>query len=215
MFTETESKLIDLLSEGLSEAESCGALHLDPASYRSLWNEIANKIDAGSLIEGADVERALLFERCRAATLSSQLYASESRLRALMEISPVGILIVNGRTGTIVQTNPVCEGLFGYTKALLQGMEVEQLLQQEARELHVKQRTGFLGSIRKRELGYHPPIFARRSDGSLIGLEIGLTATPSTDEVMVVCTSGGESVPREPPTRSAASASEPRARLGD
>ena len=61
----------------------------------------------------------------------------------------------------------------------------EELVPEDVRSLHVKQRTGFLNSIRKREIGYHPPIFAKRKDGSRIELNIGLTATPTSDDVEV------------------------------
>jgi len=36
-------------------------------------------------------------------------------------------------------------------------------------------------------MGYHPPIEALRKDGSKIWLEIGLTATQASEDVMVVC----------------------------
>jgi hypothetical protein len=36
-------------------------------------------------------------------------------------------------------------------------------------------------------MGYHPPIFAKRADGSEIEVSVALTASVADDEVMVVC----------------------------
>ncbi len=37
-------------------------------------------------------------------------------------------------------------------------------------------------------MGYHPPIFAVKGDGSEVEVAIALTATFSDEDVMVVCT---------------------------
>jgi protein-histidine pros-kinase len=97
------------------------------------------------------------------------------------------ILVVNGRSGKVIKANQRSEILFGYNRSELIGMPVELLLPADKRTLHVKQRVGFLRSIRKREIGYHPPIFALRKDGSQVELIVGLNSTTATEDVMVIC----------------------------
>jgi PAS domain S-box-containing protein len=88
--------------------------------------------------------------------------------------------------------------MFGYSPRELVGHEVEMLVLPEVRDVHVAYRNGFLNSVRKREMGYHPPIEALRKDGSTIWLDIALTATQATDDVMVVCRPVQASTPTTP-----------------
>jgi hypothetical protein len=45
-----------------------------------------------------------------------------------------------------------------------------------------------LRSVRKREMGYHPPITGLKRYGTEVRMSIALTATVKDDDVMVVCT---------------------------
>jgi hypothetical protein len=67
-------------------------------------------------------------------------------------------------------------------------MSIEDLVPREHRGIHPAYRLGFLASMRKRNIGYHPPIFAVRSDGKHVELSIGLTCSSADEDVMVVCT---------------------------
>ena len=177
-----------MLGGGMTEQEIADALMLSVDDYRRSYNALAEKIDWKEPETLQGKTQALVFEKARAASLIAALHASETRLRALMELSQDAIVVADGRTGKIKQVNDRCEDLFGYSRRELVGMEVEQLIEPELREKHIKLRQGFLRSIRKREIGYHPPIFAVRKDGQLIELVIGLTSTANSDDVMVICT---------------------------
>jgi PAS domain S-box-containing protein len=186
-FSKDELLILELLGQGLSEFEISQELGIDLPQYRTLWQHLADKVDWHEPRTPLGMAQALAFERARRASLLAQLNASESRLHALMNLSPNGIVVVDGRTGKIRQANEQAATLFGYTVDGLLGMEVEQLVPPDQRDLHIKQRLGFLRSIRKREIGYHPPIFALKIDGKRIEVVIGLIATSATDDVMVIC----------------------------
>jgi PAS domain S-box-containing protein len=113
--------------------------------------------------------------------------ALDSRFRSLIEVSPLAVLVVDGSNGVIKQANEFAARLFGYAGEELVGLPVENLIDAKQRSRHVAFRLSFLMSIRRRELGYHPPIFAIRADGTEVQLSIALTATAFDDEVMVVC----------------------------
>jgi PAS domain S-box-containing protein len=119
--------------------------------------------------------------------LEGEIWAGEARLNALMDIAPEAIVLANGRSGRILKANHQASVIFGYTLRELVGLPVEALVPSDLHDIHVKYRQGFLHNVRKREMGYHPPIQAVRKDGSLVELDIALTATAATDDVMVVC----------------------------
>jgi PAS domain S-box-containing protein len=77
--------------------------------------------------------------------------------------------------------------MFGYAHEAFIGRSVEDLVPHSYRRVHPAYRIGFLTSTRKREMGYHPPIFALRADGKEIEIKVALTASPDDDTVMAVC----------------------------
>ena len=193
-FSKDELRVLELLGQGLTEHEISEALDIDDDEFKVLFQALADKIDWYEPHTTEGLSQALLFERSRRARLLAQLHASESRFHALMDLTPNGILIVDGHSGRILHANHQTEFFFGYTATELIGMEVERLIAPEERELHVKQRTGFLRSIRKREIGYHPPIYALQKNGTRLELVIGLIATSTSDDVMVICTKMSEAI---------------------
>ena len=195
--SKEQLKILELLGQGLSEQEIAASLGVPVTEYRKSWQELADKIEWHDPQTDEGKSQALVFERARSAALLASLHAAQNRLRALMDLSPNGIMVVDGRTGVIVQANERCEDLFGYSIKELLGMEVEELLSEELHTKHVNLRMGFLRSVRKREIGYHPPIFARRKDGNEIELVIGLTSSTTTEEVMVICTEYARVMSRE------------------
>ncbi|HWA83226.1 MAG TPA: PAS domain S-box protein [Fimbriimonadaceae bacterium] len=138
-----------------------------------------------------DVELRLLYERALRARLENTLRGMQARFAALLDGMLSAVLIVNGRTGIIRQVNRQAETLFGYPQGQLVGVSVELLVPEHHRTIHPAYRIGFLASIRKREMGYHPPIFALRADGEKIEVAISLTSSSTDDDVMVVCTDYG------------------------
>lgn len=130
----------------------------------------------------------LLYERALRCRLENTLRATQARFSALLEGMLSAVLVVDGRTGIIRQVNQQAEDLFGYARGSLVGVSVEGLVPEHHRAIHPAYRIGFLASIRKREMGYHPPIYAMRADGEKIEVAISLTASAADDDVMVICT---------------------------
>jgi PAS domain S-box-containing protein len=186
-FSEVQKQVLDLLASGYSERETYLHTGIGAVEFSKVWDAIRLEIEssAASNVEEMDLRHA--YHRVERRRLESELWASEARLAALMDISPEAILLINGRTGQIEQINNQAQVLFGYTKRELIGQAMEMLLEDDIKEIHVSYRQGFLNSVRKREMGYHPPIRAVAKDGRSIQLEIALTATAATDDVMVVC----------------------------
>lgn len=187
--TLREAELLENLASGLSERETCLRLGMTGSEFSSAWLEILVKAQSRTPTTIADYEFLSQVDRVERHRLEAELWASEARLRGLMDTTPECVFVIDGMSGRIIRHNRQACVMFGYLTEELIGKEMEILLPDDVREKHVNLRRGFLTNVRKREIGYHPPILARRKDGLMIPLDIGLTATMATDHVMVVCRS--------------------------
>lgn len=176
-----DQKVLQLLSEGLADHEVCRELRMSP----NLLRQAIERIEQRATVETEDAGR--FFERALRKRAENRIVSMEARFQALKQIIPQAVLIVDGRSGIIKDANALACQLFGFTEGELVGKKVEELVPDEHRAVHTAYRLGFLASIRKREMGYHPPIYGLRSDGTTVEVAIALTATTADDDVMVVC----------------------------
>lgn len=122
----------------------------------------------------------------------------ELRLRAAVESSPSGLLMVDS-AGRIVLVNRQVELLLGFTREELLGQPVEMLVPERYRGQHPAFRTGFLADPRIRAMGHGRDLFALRKDGSEIPVEIGLNPV-ATDEGLSLSAPSWTSAPGSRPT---------------
>jgi PAS domain S-box-containing protein len=111
----------------------------------------------------------------------------ELRLRAAVESSPSGLLMIDG-AGTIVLVNRQVEMLFGYSREELLGRPIEMLVPERFRGHHPAFRAGFAADPRIRAMGHGRDLFGLRKDGSEVPVEIGLNPI-ATDEGLFVISS--------------------------
>ena len=180
--SKVDQDVLKLLSEGVADLEVCRQLSMSRRAFADSVKRIEERALAVSDNAGRLYELAL---RKRAENINRSLNA---RFKAILEILPQAVIVVDGRSGAIKQFNqPACD-LFGYSKEELGAMTVEVLVSEEHRGVHPALRLGFLANTRKRAMGYHPPIFGVRKNGEQVEMAIALTSTPGDDDVMVVCT---------------------------
>lgn len=185
--TDQEREVLGLLRSTLSRREVCNRLQLTEDEIAVIWNGIGDKLSSREPNKPEDLETLLAFEKVERYRLEGEVWAAEARLNALMDTSPDIIFLIQGQSGRILTINNAAVKALGYSPAELVGQVMEMLVPEEKKEIHVSYRRGFLNSVRKREMGYHPPIKALCKDGSVLDLDIALTATQATDDVMVVC----------------------------
>ena len=89
----------------------------------------------------------------------------ETRARAFLESAGEGILIVD-RGGRIVHANVKIEQMFGYRRDELLEQNVEVLLPERFRDVHVGHRAGYTATPRIRSMGQGLDLSGRRQDGS-------------------------------------------------
>jgi len=181
--SKIDQEVLRALSDGLADYEVCRRLRITtPAFHRSL-----KRIETRAATAEDSENAGIYYERALKKRQERINISVSARLHALMDASPQAILVIDGRTGAIKEFNEVACEIFGYTKAELSELTVEDLVPKSIRSIHYAYRLGFLANIRKREMGYHPPIMGVRKDGSEADMAIALTATVADDDVMVVC----------------------------
>ena len=70
----------------------------------------------------------------------------------IIEASPDATIVID-RLREVIDCNEEAEFLFGYGRGDIIGKPIEQLMPQEARELHAKHVANFFKSPRRREMG--------------------------------------------------------------
>jgi diguanylate cyclase (GGDEF)-like protein/PAS domain S-box-containing protein len=104
----------------------------------------------------------------------------ERRLRHVVEATPNAMVMVD-REGAIVLVNAQTEVLFGYERADLLAMRVEDLIPDRFRAKHGDFRNGFFARPDTRSMGAGRDLYGRRKDGTEVPIEIGLNPL-DTDE---------------------------------
>jgi PAS domain S-box-containing protein len=133
---------------------------------------LKNGMVVGSVVSFTDtMERKASEQRLR---------ETEKYFRGVLERAPDGLLVVDA-DGTISMANAQCERLFGYTRDELIGNKVEMLVPDEVRTQHPDLRASFHRAPTTRSMGAKAELHARRKDGSLIPVDIGLSPLPGRD----------------------------------
>jgi len=178
---KADQEVLALMSEGSPDYEICRRLGIS----LSALNKAVKRIETRAAIESDDAGR--FYERALRRRAENHCASLGARFHALMDALPAAVLVIDGRSGVIRDANSIAADLFGFDRGDLIGKSVEELVPNEHQAVHPAYRLGFLSSVRKREMGYHPPIYGLRSDGTQIEMAIALTATTADDDVMVVC----------------------------
>ena len=139
----------------------------DIVVLQSMADQVAIAIDNARLYSAAQAEIA---ERLEA---EAALRSSEARFRALLELAPDAILLVD-EAGSIVLVNEQLERAFGHCRDELLGQSVEILLPENLRQLHFQHRIDYARQAAIRPMGRNLNIYALRKDGSQFPADIKL-----------------------------------------
>jgi PAS domain S-box-containing protein len=120
----------------------------------------------------------------------------DSLYRSLLESAAEAIIIVNGN-GQIILANDRAVKLFAYSRDEMQGNSVEMLISERLRETHVRHRVNYMENPCNRPMGVGFELFARRSDGCEIPVEISLSHVSRGEEKLVMASVADISVRRE------------------
>jgi PAS domain S-box-containing protein len=104
-------------------------------------------------------------------------HPAERQIERLVEAAPDAILEIN-RQGRIVFANAAAERVFGYTRAELTGIAVEDLVPATLRSHHQHLRQDYSREPHPRPMGMGLALKAQRKDGTLLPVEISLSPNP-------------------------------------
>ncbi|MFG0297426.1 MAG: response regulator, partial [Maioricimonas sp. JB045] len=99
---------------------------------------------------------------------------AEARFRRVVEAAPNPMLVVDS-SGEILLVNNATETLFGYGRDELIGKPIELLVPEALRRRHEEYRTEYFRNPASRAMGAGRELLGRRSDGSVLPVEIGLS----------------------------------------
>src|SRR5467141_1974495 len=105
--------------------------------------------------------------------------------RSLVDAAPDAMMVVN-QAWEVVVANTQAEKLFGYRHEQLIGKSVESLISPRFRERHAQDREHFFGDARVQPIGTWLELFALRSDGAEIPVEINLSPLTTGSGTFVI-----------------------------
>ncbi|MFM8330699.1 MAG: response regulator, partial [Candidatus Methylumidiphilus sp.] len=112
---------------------------------------------------------------------------SEARFELILKTAPHAILVVSA-DGAIIIANDQAEAMFRYPAGGMIGLAVEELMAENLRAAHVRQRVAYMQAPYLRKLGEQRTVNARRRDGSEFAVEITLGPLNAFGVAYVVAT---------------------------
>jgi len=112
---------------------------------------------------------------------------SVETFRGMIEAIPDALVVVD-RFGHIVLINAQTEALFGYRRDELIGHEIEILLPERFRDLHIDYRDGYLAAPYVRPMGKGKELVGRRKDGHEVPVEICLSPLHTDSGLLTLST---------------------------
>ena len=109
------------------------------------------------------------------ADAAHRINETQKRFRLLVEANANGLLVADSG-GHIVLANVALERMFGYDKDELLGQPIEVLLPDTHRHGHADKFSGYMRAPQARPMGAGRELFGRRKDGSILPVEISLSA---------------------------------------
>jgi PAS domain S-box-containing protein len=109
----------------------------------------------------------------------------DHRFEALLEAAPDAMVVADDR-GMIVLVNTEAERLFGRSRSALIGEPVESLVPPRYRAAHIAHRAAFGADPAVRPMGGGRNLFALRSDGTEVPVEISLSPLRTPEGLLVI-----------------------------
>ena len=137
------------------------------------------------ITERRQAEEKVLSLNSKLAQQFAELRGSEERFRLIFENALDAILTVD-QDGHICFVNPKVGSMFGYEPQELVGQEIEVLIPNHLRSKHQAHRESYLTHPVPRAMGQAGLLQARRKDGTLFPIEVGLSPLKFRDQTQVM-----------------------------
>lgn len=118
--------------------------------------------------------------------MSKKNLKDDSLYTLIFKNSVEGIL-VSDRNGKIVQANPCCLHIFGYSAHELIGQEVEKLIPQRLVSKHIAHRGSYIKKPQARKMSSGLKLQGLKKNGEEVPLEISLSYASTEEGFLVIC----------------------------
>ena len=108
----------------------------------------------------------------------------DAHFRNILESAPDAMIIID-HLGLISIVNEQAERMFGYDREQLLGKEIEMLLPESRRDVHIRHRASFAANPQLRPMGGGLDLVGQRADGSQFPVEISLSPFSSSGGVFI------------------------------
>ncbi|OGQ36420.1 MAG: hypothetical protein A3F16_05960 [Deltaproteobacteria bacterium RIFCSPHIGHO2_12_FULL_43_9] len=106
-------------------------------------------------------------------------------LKHILDYIPIGVVCVDAK-GKIVLVSKEIKSILGYGKKELTGKSVDVLVPHPVQKKHHRLRADYMKNPTPRMLGHGRDLFAKRKDGSMVPVEIGLSPMRDNDGIFVI-----------------------------
>ncbi|RJQ52424.1 MAG: PAS domain S-box protein [Nitrospiraceae bacterium] len=110
---------------------------------------------------------------------------TEKKFRTLMESAPDAMIYVDAG-GRIILVNAQAERMFGYPREELQGKEIESLMPERFRGIHMDERREYYSKPRSRPMGTGLDLYGLKKDGTEFPVDIGLSPVETEEGLFVL-----------------------------
>jgi PAS domain S-box-containing protein len=154
-------------------------------SFESVWGRSEQRAELAERAEQESTERERRLQAEIVVLRSSG--ETDAIMRGILDAAPDAMMLVN-RHGVIEAANLQAERMFRYAPGAMRGTPVDELVPMRLREMHAGHRAAYMESPSVRPMGLGMALFAQRSDGSELSVEISLSPYLATGEYpKVVC----------------------------
>jgi len=194
--------MLDLAAEGLTDQAIAAKLGIGSGTVNTYWTRVREKwghasrtelvaiylrMQASEAVAKLREENARLLAEVEShGKRESELAASLSTLRTLIETAPDAILVVDAN-GVVRLVNQEAVTIFGYPRGELEGMTVAHLIPERFRGSHDDHRMQYMGSPERRRMGEHLATVALRKNGEEFPIAATLSASNSRHGTLVTC----------------------------
>ncbi len=197
-----EGQILEFATQGMTDQAIANQLGISLATVGTYWGRVRIKLGpfnrtelvakflkhkAEYIIQKLRYENHLLLERiAEHAEVEDMLRASLEMFRGLLETAPDAILVVDGE-GKVQFANDQASVLFGYSVEELSALNVDELVPDRYRPMHMSHRDQYGENPVKRQMGEHLATMALRKDGSEFPMATALSATKTASGLIITC----------------------------
>ena len=127
---------------------------------------------------------ALVHQRLDAEEEARKAKTAEHRFQTIVESAPDAVVIADTQ-GRIVQVNTQTETMFGYSRAELLKLSIENLIPQSIRDRHNDQRAEFHAATSQRPTGEGMELLGQRKNGGEFPIEVSQSTLQTDTEDMI------------------------------